>query len=265
MGWPTPGKMMILRGSNLFLRKPTTETTCTAWCLQFLSPPGPFFFLLGNFSTFKRFDRGADYLILQVEVDSMLFRGGSGCWRRWGNSQQHLPSPWRGFNDLAVQVDWRPETELIWVQLGLWSQYVPTQCSTMLNPRLGKTWGKPMKTLSFYQEKNTSRAKACRCWPDPESQPQDAPFDPWKMSTWHHLKPNDVLQWSLGNGIVCNLQALFPRFHLIHVWEPNRCCIGLTFNQGDAAVAFPTSWVQKIEKNTLVSHSHQIIKSAWAW
>jgi hypothetical protein len=53
---------------------------------------------------------------------------------------------WRGFNDLAVQVDWRPETDLISMQS--WVNYGPIMSHTMLNPigGLRKAWGKPMKT-----------------------------------------------------------------------------------------------------------------------
>ena len=72
---------------------------------------------------------------------------GGGCGQGLGALRPASSSGrWRGFNDLAVQVDWRPETDLISMQS--WVNYGPIMSHTMLNPigGLRKAWGKPMKT-----------------------------------------------------------------------------------------------------------------------
>ena len=107
--WQTPSKR-ILRGSNVF----SFFSTGTLHI--------PWFYLARQFwKTFNRYP-SAD-LILELDVMS-------GAVRRWGGQGRPAASAsssgrWRGFNDLAGQVDWRPEAELI-SELGqLWSKNVP--------------------------------------------------------------------------------------------------------------------------------------------
>ena len=203
--WQTPSKR-ILRGSNVFSFFSTGTLDI------------PWFYLARQFwKTVNRFDPSADHLILEVDVMSGAV---DAAMRRWGGQRlQHLPVvdgevsmilPCKLIEDLRP--NWSQRMHL-WVNSGpKWPQ-----CSTPL-VGLGRLEENPWKPFSL--PGTNKRNKPCRCLPHPnrKANPKMPRASMKNVNlTPPEAWPNDVLQWSLGNGIVCNLQALFPRFHLIQV------------------------------------------------